>query len=53
VTRREDVVWVVSDADYLQLHGKQPNFIKYLLHEPDLSDLDLRRDPSPMREVDL
>lgn len=53
VTRREDVVFVLSEADYLRLQGEQPNFIEYLLHGPDLSDLDPRRDPSPMREVDL
>ncbi len=53
VSRREDVVIVLSEADYLRLHGEQPNFIEYLLNGPDLSDLDLRRDPSPMREVVL
>jgi prevent-host-death family protein len=53
VTRREDVVFVLSEADYLRLHGTRPNFIEYLLNGPDLSDLDLGRDRSPMREVDL
>ncbi|CAN5334154.1 type II toxin-antitoxin system Phd/YefM family antitoxin [soil metagenome] len=53
VTRREDVVFVLSEADYLRLHGEQPDFIEYLLNGPDLSDLDLGRDRSPMREVDL
>lgn len=54
VSRRKDVVIVLSEADYLRLHGKQPDLIEFLLADgPDLSELDLRRDPSPMREVDL
>lgn len=53
VSRRDDVVIVLSEADYLRLQGERPNLIEYLLSGPDLSDLDLTRDPSPVREVDL
>lgn len=53
VSRRKDVVIVLSETDYLRLHGKQPSLIEYLLNGPDLSDLDLHRDPSPMRDVEL
>lgn len=53
VSRRKDVVVVLSEADYLRLRGEEPDFIEYLLNGPDLSGLDLRRDRSPMREVDL
>lgn len=53
VQRRNDAVIVLSEADYDRLRGKQPNLRDYLLNGPDLSDLDLSRDQSPMREVDV
>ena len=53
VRRREDVVIVLSGADYLRLQGKQSNLIDYLMHGPDLGDLDHTRDRSPMRETPL
>ena len=53
VSRRKDVVIVLSEADYLRLHGEQPNFIEFLLSGPDLSELDLTRDRRPTRDVEL
>jgi antitoxin Phd len=51
VRRRDQVVIVISEADYQRLTGERSNLRDYLLNGPNLSDLDLERDPSPMREV--
>jgi antitoxin Phd len=53
VTRRNEAVVLVAEAEYERLTGKRPGFIDFLLNGPDLSGLDLTRDRSPMREVDL
>lgn len=51
VQRRGQVVVMLSEADYQRLTGELVGLKDSLLHGPDLSDLDLARDPSPMREV--
>lgn len=51
IRRRDQTVIVLSEADYLDLTGEQPTLKQYLLTGPDLSDLDLTRDETPMREV--
>ena len=53
VTRRGDAVIVLSEAEYRRLSGEKPSFLQYLASGPSLEELDLSRDPSPMREVDL
>ena len=50
VRRRNEVVIVLSEADYQQLTGQSRTLKDYLLEGPDLSDLDLERDASPMRD---
>ncbi|MGH2530986.1 MAG: type II toxin-antitoxin system prevent-host-death family antitoxin [Thermomicrobiales bacterium] len=52
VRRRDQAVVVLAEADYQRLTGERSSLQEYLLNGPDLSDLDLKRDPSPMREVD-
>jgi prevent-host-death family protein len=52
VRRRGDVVVVLSVAEYERVTGKKPNFIEYLLNAPDMSDLDLTRDKTPLRDYD-
>jgi antitoxin Phd len=52
VRRRGDVVIVLAEADYQRLVGERQALKEYLLAAPDLSDLDLRRDSSPMRDVE-
>lgn len=47
------VVVVLSEAEYQQLTGERKTLMEYILDGPDMSDLDLTRDPSPMRDVDL
>ncbi len=54
VTRRDDVVIVLSKKDYDQLLGKQHSFKEFLLHQtPRIDDLEIERDKSPMRNVEL
>ena len=52
VQRRDEVVVVLAEADYQRLRGEHPTLVDHLLNGPDLSDLDLKRDPGPMREVE-
>jgi prevent-host-death family protein len=51
ISRRGQVVVVVAEDEFDRLRGQQPSFTAYLLQGPDLSDIDLDRDQSPMREV--
>jgi len=54
VVRRGDAVVVVSRRDYEKLTGKRPSFKQFLLGKgPSLSGLDLNRDRSGMRKVNL
>lgn len=53
VMRRDQAVIVLAEDDYEELIGRRPNFVEFLLSGPDLSDLDLTRDQSPMRDVEL
>ena len=51
ISRRGQVVVVLAETEYQRLTGERETLTDYLLNGPDLSDLDLERDPSPMREV--
>ena len=51
VRRRNQAVIVLSEDDYQRLRGERTNLRDYLLNGPDLNDVELERDPSPMREV--
>jgi prevent-host-death family protein len=53
IKRREDRVVVLSEEEYERLTGKQKTLVEFLLDGPDLSDLDITRDESPMRDVEL
>lgn len=53
VRRGDDEVVIVSIDDYERLGGKRPGFIDHLMSIPHGEDLDLTRDRSPMRDVDL
>ena len=54
VMRRDDVVIVLAERDYEQLIGAKPSFKEFLLQDaPTLDGLDLERDRSPMRDVEL
>ncbi len=53
IRRRGDRVVVLSEAEYDRLTGKQQSLVEFLLDGPELSDLDITRDQSPMRDVEL
>lgn len=42
---------LLSEAEYQRLTGQRSTLKDYLLNGPDLSELDLTRNPSPMREI--
>lgn len=52
ITRRNDVVVVVSEADFLSATGEKPSFCDYLA-SADLDGLDLARDESTLRDIEL
>ncbi len=54
VKRSDDIVIVIAERDYEQLTETQPSFKEFLLQDsPTLDELDLKRDRSPMRDVEL
>lgn len=53
VTRRDDAVVILSEADYRRLTGQRPGFKDYLISGPNLEGVDLERDRSPMRDASL
>ena len=53
VSRRHDSVVVLSQKDYERLVGQRPGFKQLLMDGPDLASLDLTRDTSSMRDVEL
>jgi len=54
VLRRNDAVIVLSQRDYDKLTGKPPSFKDFLLQEgPSFEGLDVARDRSPMRDLEL
>lgn len=54
VTRRgEEVVVVVSSADFQRLTGQVPDFKDFLSTLPDLDNLEIRRAGDAARTIDL
>ena len=53
VLRRNDVIVVMSEADYERLAGSRPRFKELLFSGPDFAGVDLERDRSPARDVTL
>jgi PHD/YefM family antitoxin component YafN of YafNO toxin-antitoxin module len=54
IKRRNDSVIVLSSAEYYRLIGAERSFKTHLLTPPHaLSDIDLSRDKSTMRNIDL
>jgi len=53
ITRRNDTVVVVSAETYAELTGAKPGFKEFLLQAVGLDELDLTRDRSPMRDIEL
>ncbi len=53
IERRNDAVVLISAEEYDRLAGGKQGFKEFLFNGPDLSVLDLTRDKSPWREIDL
>ncbi len=53
IMRRDDAVVVMSAEDYDRLVGQRPGFKQLLMDGPGLDKLDLKRDQTPMRDVQL
>ena len=53
VRRRNGGVVVVSEEQWKRLNGERPDFREYLMRPMGLDELDLSRDQSPGRDVDL
>jgi prevent-host-death family protein len=53
ITRRKDAVVVISATEYEELVGKRQSFKDFLMSGPSFEGLDLRRDKSSMRDVEL
>ena len=53
ITRRGDVVMLVSEAEYLRAVGQRQGFVDYLCAGPSLEGVDLKRDSSSIRDVEL
>lgn len=53
VTRRGDAVVVLSEAEYERITGKRPGIVEQFMQGPSLEELDLTRDKSVMRDIDL
>lgn len=54
IERRNDKVILLAKKDYDKLSGEKPSFKAFLLAtDVDLASLDLSRDKSSMRDIDL
>lgn len=53
IRRRKDTVVVVAADDFERMSGKKPGIKAYLFDGPTLEGLDLERDRSPLRDVEL
>ena len=54
IRRRGDTVVMLSAQEYQRLKGEKPSFKQHLFSPPSsIDDLDLNRDKSPMRNIDL
>ncbi len=52
ITRRNDMVIVITEAEYNHLCRQKPSFKEALLDGPNFEGIDLSRDRSRMREVE-
>jgi antitoxin Phd len=53
IERRHDAVVVLAAEEFERLTGKRQTLKEYLLAAPNLGELNLERDPSPMRDLEL
>lgn len=53
VTRRKDSVIILNEEEYKKLTGQKKSFKQILMDGPSFEGLELERDRSSMRNVDL
>lgn len=53
IKRRDQAVILLSEDDYLKLIGEKPSFKNFLMEGPSFEGLDLKRDRTPGRDIDL
>ncbi len=54
VTRRDQEVVVLAKDEYLRLTGeKKKDFVDFLLDGPRFDGVEIERDKSPMRDIEL
>jgi antitoxin Phd len=53
VRRRDESVIILAESEYRKLTGNRPSFKAHLLNGPSFEGLDLTRDKTPARDVDL
>jgi hypothetical protein len=53
VQRRDKAVIILAEEEYQQLTGERSRFLDFLMQGPSLTGLDISRDKSSMRDVDL
>jgi prevent-host-death family protein len=53
IRRRKDTVVVVTAEEFERLSGKKPGFKEFLFDGPSLEGVNLERDCSPSRDIDL
>ncbi len=53
VTRRNEEVVILAKDEYVRLAGEKPGLLDYLMSGPGLDGVDLARDRSPIRDVEL
>ena len=53
VTRHKEAVIIISETEYHKLTGKQQSFKDFLTQGPNFEALDLTRDRSAMRNIEL
>lgn len=53
VRRRGQTVVILAEEEYDRLTGEKPGLLDFLISGPGLDGVDLERDRSPMRDVEL
>lgn len=53
VRRRGQTVVILAEEEYDRLTGEKPGFVDYLMSGPSFEGVDLERDQSSMRDVEL
>lgn len=53
IKKRDQAVILLSEDDYLKLIGEKPSFKNFLMEGLSFEGLDLKRDHTPGRDIDL